>query len=179
MYKCYHDKIVTGKESFPLSWIIGENLLYLAMWGIAGFLFWPICLLYDYPLLTILWAITVIVIQILLKKHNCGGCFYYGKSCHLGWGKLSALMFKQDSGDPEIGKKLSLFYILSPPLTIFASFVYTVYQRPSNFYWGALAAYIVLNIIAFLLREKGRKHCAMREACPGSAYRGKQGHTYD
>ena len=102
MYKCYQEGIVNGTESFPLSWIIGENLLHVTMWVLAGSLLWPVWTPSGIPLLTIAWAILVVVVQVLLKKHNCSGCYYYDKRCHLGWGKISSAMFEQDSGSLNI-----------------------------------------------------------------------------
>jgi len=118
MYQCYRDGIAEDRrETFPLHWIVGENLLHLITWVAAGWLLWPVRWA-GWPVLTIAWAAIVLVIQILLKKHNCSGCYYYGKACHLGWGKLSAALFPQDSGDPKTGMRLSLFYVLPPPLVL-------------------------------------------------------------
>ena len=174
MYKCYQDNIVAGNESFPLSWIIGENLLYLANWVLAGYLLWPIWTLFGLPILTIIWVVLVIVIQILLKKHNCSGCYYYDKWCHLGWGKISSAMFKQVSGDPKMGIKLSFFYILSPPLIFLVSIIFALIKSPVLAYWIILALFIILNVVSFHVRKKGCCLCAMREICPGSAVKSKQ-----
>lgn len=169
MYKCYQDNIVAGKESFPLSWIIGENLLFLAMWVLAGYLLWQIWTPLGLPILTIIWAVLVIVIQILLRKHNCSGCYYYDKLCHLGWGKISSAMHKQDSGNLKTGMKLSLFYIISPPVIFLTSLVFAIIKNPSWIYWFTLVLYVVLNAVSFPLRKKGCNLCTMRKVCPGSA----------
>ena len=169
MYKCYKGKIVSGAESFSLFWIAGENLLYLGIWALAGYLLWPILTIFGLPLLTILWIILVLVIQILLKKHNCSGCYYYDKLCHLGWGKISSALFEQDSGNPNIGSKLSLFYIVPPPVILVASIVFAIIVGVAWIYWAALALYIALNIVIFPVRKKGCGLCAMRDVCPGSA----------
>lgn len=142
------------KRIFPLSGIIAENLLFLTMWVSAGYLLWPIWAPSGYPILTIIWAITVIIIQILLKKHNCSGCWYYDKRCHLGWGKISSAMFKKDSGNPETGKKLSIFYILPPPLIFLASLIFGITEGVSLFYWSVLTLFAVLNGITFPVRKK-------------------------
>lgn len=174
MYKCYQDNIVAGNESFPLSWVIGENLIYLAMWVLAGYLLWPIWTPFGLPLLTILWTISVVIIQILLKKHNCSGCYYYDKLCHLGWGKISSAMFKQDSGNPKMGMNLSFFYILSPPLIFLTSLIFAIIKSPTGAYWPILALFIIFNVVSFPIRMKGCGLCAMREVCPGSATKSKQ-----
>ena len=129
---------------------------------------------FNLPILTIIWAILVLVIQILLKKHNCSGCYYYGKLCHLGWGKISSAIFAQDSGDPNIGLKLSFFYVIPPPLIFISTLVFAIIERPAVFYWLGLVLFVVLNALAFPIRKKGCGVCAMREACPGSAVKSKQ-----
>jgi len=174
MYKCYQDNIVAGNESFPLSWIIGENLLYLAMWVLAGYLLWPIWIPFGLPILTIIWVVLVVVIQILLKKHNCSGCYYYDKLCHLGWGKISSAMFEQNSGDPKTGIKLSFFYIIPPLLIFLTSLIFAIIRRPIWAYWVILVLFTVLNVVSFPVRKKGCSLCAVREVCLGSAVKSKR-----
>lgn len=174
MYKCYQDKIVHGTESFTLSHIIGENLLYIAMWVLAGYLLWPIWTPLGFPLLTIIWTLLVVVVQILLKKHNCSGCYYYDKLCHLGWGKISSAMFKQDSGNIKTGMKLSLFYIIPPPVIFLSSLIFAIIKSSTWVYWFILVLFVILNVVLFSVRKKGCSLCAMKDACPGSAVKGKQ-----
>ena len=169
MYNCYKSKIVDGVESFPILSIIGENVLYLATWGVVGFLFWPIWTLFNLPMLTIMWILLVLIIQILLKKHNCSGCYYYDKRCHLGWGKLSSALFARDSGDPDVGKKLSLFYIVTPPIVLIVSLIHSFLNNVDSLYWIFLVLFVILNIISFPVRKRGCTKCTMREVCPGSA----------
>ncbi|MBE9511723.1 MAG: hypothetical protein IMY71_12670 [Bacteroidetes bacterium] len=174
MYKCYQDKIVPGAESFSLAWVIGENLLHLTMWVLAGYLIWPIWTLFGFPLLTIIWAVLVVLVQILLKKHNCSGCYYYGKMCHLGWGKISSATFKQNSGDLNVGMKLSLFYIIPPPVIFVTALIFAIIKSPVWVYWFVLVLFLILNIASFPVRKKGCSLCAIREACPGSAAKSKK-----
>lgn len=97
------------------------------------------------------------------------GCYYYGQQCHLGWGKLSAAMFAQDSGDPKLGKRLSLFYVLSPPIILLAAVLSGIWLEVGLTHWILLGSYVVLNAATFPLRLKGCRVCAMRNVCPGSA----------
>jgi len=174
MYKCYQENIVAGKESFPLSWIIGENLFYLAMWVLAGYLLWPIWTPLGLPLLTTIWAVLVVAVQILLKKHNCSGCYYYDKLCHLGWGKISSAMFKQDSGNLKTGMRLSLFYIVPPPVIFLTSLIFAIIKNPTLLYWVVLVLFVILNVASFPVRKRGCRLCAMREVCSVSAAKIKQ-----
>lgn len=174
MYKCYQRGIVFGKESFPWIGIIGENILFVLLWVVAGYLLWPVWMPYGIPVITILWGVLVVLIQILLKKHNCSGCYYYGKRCHLGWGKIAALLFKQDSGDPGVGMKWSLFYVVSPPVVFIASLVFALLFHPSGAYWAVLSLYLLLNMASLPVRKSGCRYCAMRSVCPGSAVKEKK-----
>ena len=173
MYKCYQDKIVHGTESFSLVWIIGENLLHLTTWVLAGYLIWPLWTLFGLPFLTIIWAVLVVVVQILLKKHNCSGCYYYGKMCHLGWGKISSAMFKQNSGNLNAGMKLSLFYIVPPPVIFITALIFAIIKSPVWVYWFIMVLFLILNAVSFPMRKKGCSLCVIREACPGSAAKSK------
>lgn len=169
MYHEYQENISPDREeSFPLFWIVSENLLHLSTWTIAGLLIGPLRFR-GWPIATLLWVIIVVSIQILLKKHNCSGCYYYGKFCHLGWGRLAQCLFRPDSGNMHTGMNLSLFYILSPPTILFIALLIGIFLQVRVWHWLFLGAYLALNLIAFPVRKKGCQLCAIRERCPGSA----------
>jgi hypothetical protein len=169
MYECYKHGIVEGRDSFPPLWIIGENLLYVATWVAAGWLLLP-AKLAGWPVATIGWALFVVTLQVLLKKHNCSGCFYYGKSCHLGWGRLAAMLFPPDSGEPKMGMRLAVpMYMASPPLVLVAAVVLGVLLPVGLDHWIVLGVYVALNAASFSLRKVGCAQCKMRAVCPGSA----------
>ena len=173
MYPEYQDRLAPDRcESFPIAWIAAENLLYLSIWIVAGRLLWPLQV-HGWPVATLLWAALVVVIQALLKKHVCSGCYYYNRRCHLGWGKLSALLCAPDSGDIETGMRLALFYVLSPPLILAAAVLAGIFLDGSARHWILVSVFVALNAGAFVVRIRGCRVCAMREVCPGSAVRGK------
>ncbi len=174
MYDCYHNKIVDGREEFPPGWIIGENLLYFAGWTLAGALLWPIRVVSGLPLLTILWAVLVIVIQIALKKHLCSGCYYYDRRCHLGWGKLAARLFPPDSGSVKLGMKLTMFYIIPPPIILLIALILAFSVGAGWLYWTMITVYLLLNLLTFPVRKLGCGQCTMRDVCAGSAVKGRQ-----
>ena len=173
MYTEYQGKIAPDcRESFPLPWVAAENVLYISTWIVAGWLLWPVRL-GGWPVAAVAWAAIVIAVQALLKKHNCSGCYYYGKTCHLGWGRLAAWMCRPDSGDPKTGMRLTLFYIVSPPLILLASIAIGVLLQVSFWHWVLLGVYVALNVVSFPARKKGCRICAMRDVCPGSAAKAK------
>lgn len=171
MYSEYRGKMESDcQESFPPARIAAENALYLTTWVVAGFLLAPLRL-YGWPALSLGWVALVLVVQVLLKKHNCSGCYYHGRACHLGWGWLAARMFARDSGSLRTGTRLSLFYVLSPPLVLVAALALGLLLPVGPAHWALLGAYVLLNAASFPVRKSGCRVCAMRAACPGSACR--------
>jgi hypothetical protein len=67
------------------------------------------------------------------------------------------------------GKMLSLFYIIPPPLILLIAVTVVFLKDVNMYYWSALSAYFLLNVISFPVRKAGCGLCAMREICPGSA----------
>ncbi len=170
MYDCYKNNITKGRDSFSIPWIVGDNLQVFIIWGLAGYLLWPIWVFEGYSITGIFWIFFVLVLQILLKKHNCSGCYYYDKLCHLGWGKISSALFRQDSGNPDIGKKLSLLmYVFPLPAVAAASIIYGIIAGVDLIFWAALGLFIIFNILSFPLRKRSCRECAMRKTCDGSA----------
>ncbi len=158
-----------GKESFPAWWITLENIGFILNWAIGFYLLLPFkCC--GIPIVSWIYLIILIVVQILLKYHNCTNCYYYGKWCHLGWGRLTGLMFKQDSGNLETGMKLAYSYILQLPVILIAALI-------AGFMYGfsftnivLLVLFVIINLLqGVVLRKKGCEVCKARFICKGSA----------
>lgn len=162
-------KIYTaGKDVYPLWWIILDNTAFILNWSIGFILLLPFKIV-GISIVSLIYLVILITIQILLKKHNCSNCYYYNKWCHLGWGKIAYRLFKPDSGNPKLGIRLSISYILQLPiiviLTLIAGFIY-------GFTWlnvSMLIIFIIINIMQGIVRKKSCIICKMRAVCPGSA----------
>ena len=84
-----------GLEEYPKVSIVLENLLMVIWIAIGTLACW-----FLHPLIAWIYlALAIIMVGVVLRKLVCTNCYYYGKWCHTGWGKLSALLFKQ--GDME------------------------------------------------------------------------------
>jgi len=163
--KIYKD----GLECFPKSNIIFENICFLLNWGIGYYLLLPFEIL-GIPIISLIYLIVLIIMQILLKKHNCTNCYYYDKWCHLGWGKLTSKFFSKNSGDADIGMKLTFFYILQLPVILILSIIGGYIFGFSQNYIVMIIIFVIINIFqAAVLRKKGCKKCKARFYCKGSA----------
>jgi hypothetical protein len=170
MYKSYDSQIALPcSQESSVRWVVFENALYLTGWTLAGALLWPVKVM-SWPIATMVWGLFILSVQILLKKHVCSGCYYYGKRCHLGWGRLSAKLFEQDSGTRKTGEILALLCYMVAPALILVSGVVVGIVYPVGFrHWILLGAFVAFNLASGAIRPVSCRKCAMRCVCLGSA----------
>ena len=95
-----------GNEEFSKFTIIIGNISML-LWITLG----TIACWYLSPFVALLYLLfAIIMIFIVLRKMVCTNCYYYGKRCAMGWGKISAIFFGKgdvDKFSSSIGIKLA------------------------------------------------------------------------
>ncbi len=157
-----------GFEEYPIATVIAQNLLFLVYFGI-GFIGMLPLKIFDIPLISVLYAVSLVIMLVfVLRKHICTNCYYYGKRCSTGWGKLSSLMFKERSGNYRLGVKLAgitwggaiLIPILGMILCLILDF--TLYKVI------LLGSFILLSPIVFIYHKNSCKRCKMKDICPAS-----------
>lgn len=163
--KIYED----GIEEYPMAGIILGNLvmiLWIALGTLACWFFYPI-------VAWIYLVLAVIMVYIILRKLVCTNCYYYGKWCAIGWGKLSALLFKRgniEDFEKSIGIKLAP---LTYGLLALIPLVLIVISIVLSFSLYKVIVLVLLLLISFysttISRKKTCKKCKMRLICPGSA----------
>jgi len=158
-----------GLEEYPKASVILGNLAMI-LWIALG----TIACWFLYPLVAWIYlAFALVMVGIVLRKLLCTNCYYYGKWCGIGWGKLSALFFKK--GDVEgfntsIGQKLAplTYGILSliPLILIVISIFH-------EFTISKIVVLLLLLLVSFysgtFSRKKACAKCKMKLTCKGSA----------
>lgn len=161
-----------GIEEFPKPTVIFGNFMMISWIGVGA----AACYLF-YPLAAWIYiAFAFVMVYVILRKLVCMNCYYYGKRCALGWGKLSALLFKkghvEDFADAA-GLKLAAptygLLTLVPLVLVIVSIV-------KSFSIGKIAMAALLLLISvysgFISRKKTCGECKMKFICPGSAAKG-------
>ncbi|MDD1779500.1 MAG: hypothetical protein LUQ65_15160 [Candidatus Helarchaeota archaeon] len=164
-------KEVACYENFP-KWIVIMTVSYTVITYVIG-----AYILAGLPL-GLIWSILyiayVILMEILLLKKSCVNCYYYGRICGFGRGKLCALLFKQ--GDPQkfAAREVTWRDILPDFLTIIVPVVGGIILLILNFSVFPLILVIIL-VLLFLLGNpiiRGSftcKYCKQRElGCPAN-----------
>lgn len=158
-----------GPAEFSVSKVVQGNLL-MAIWillgGIGCWLFHPLAA-------WIYLAVAIIMVYIVLRRLVCTNCHYYGKRCALGWGKLSALMFRQGSIElfaGSIGVKLAP---VTYGLLSFVPLVFIIISLVQGFAVVKVVVLVLLLLISVysggISRKKGCTECRMKLICPGAA----------
>jgi len=163
-----------GLEEYPRSTVIAGNLImlgWIALGTVACYFFNPVAA-------WIFLAVALLLVFIVLRKLVCTNCYYYGKWCATGWGKLSALMFKKgniETFNDSVGVKLApaiygLLTLLPLVLGTISAVQHFSVAKPI-----VLAALLLLGFYSGTLgRRKSCAQCKMRRYCIGSAVKSVQ-----
>jgi hypothetical protein len=158
-----------GLETYPLKTILTENIFMLLWITIGTYLIWTFK-----P--TIAWAylaFTLTMVLFIMRILVCKNCYYHGKFCHTGWGKLSALYCKQGKiehfGCGFSGAIIPIFYgsIALLPLILGIT---TLIKAFSIVNLIVIVGFVVVVVMSsYTLRKKACGVCKMRDLCPGAA----------
>lgn len=157
--KCY--------ENYP-TWIVAvSSLVSFAIYFIGGFLIYQI----GFPWL-VFYASYIFILELRLLKGHCVDCYYFGKTCAFGKGRLSSFFFKR--GDPtKFGQKKITWKDIAPDFLVSVMpIVSGIVILIINFNWLILFLLALLFFLGFsgtaLVRGKlACKHCKQRElGCP-------------
>jgi hypothetical protein len=163
-----------GLEQNPLGRIIIGNLIMFFWFALGALACW-----YFYPILGLLYfVVAFLLVYVVLRKLVCVNCYYYSKWCGLGWGKLSALMFKKgclEEFPKSIGLKLAPatygVLMIVPLILLIVSII-------QSFFWYKIIVLILLLLVSWYSSGVGRSvacaNCKMNIICPGSTTKKKK-----
>jgi len=160
------EEVYKENTEYSLKYIIGQNLFFVIYFGIGIF--------FSHVIVSLMYlALIIVMLGIVLRKHLCTNCYYYGKKCSTGWGKLSSWMFKKKSGNYSLGVKLA--GITWPLLTLLPivgiTMVIILNYSLSNLL--ALMLFIFMTPFNFIIHRKACEKCKMRFICPASMIKSK------
>ena len=157
--ECYDD--------YPLSFVIGANVLQLAIYIVGAYLVYLLGLVW-----LLLYLIYIVILEIHLLKISCIHCYYYGKRCAFGKGKLCSIFFEKGYPKKFIEKQFNWIDIVPDFLVSIIPLIIGVVLLIINFNWLILLFVIILLLLAFPLTGFIRgslacKYCKQKEiGCP-------------
>ncbi len=155
-------------EKYPLQMVILSNSLSISIYIIGAYILYGLGIIFA-----VLYLIFCLVMEIRLLKKGCTSCYYYGKTCAFGKGRLSAYFFKK--GDPSLfsNKEVSWKSVLPDFMVFLLPMVGGIILLLNQFNWTILLLIIAIIILALggnaFIRSLTCKHCKQKElGCPAA-----------
>ncbi len=130
-------------------------------------------LIYQFGIIwLIIYLLYILVLEIRLMKRHCVDCYYYGKCCAFGKGKISSLFFKKGNPKRFIKNKITWKDILPDFLVSIIPIVAGIVLLIMKLSWQILILIILLTILmsagnGFVRGSLACKFCKQREfGCP-------------
>jgi len=156
-------------ENYPLWMIAMANALSISIYAIGLFILAQLGTIFA-----IFYLFYCFILEISLYHKSCVNCYYYGKLCGFGKGKICSFLFSK--GDPKkfIERKLTWWNMLPDILLLIIPFLGGIIIIFLNFQWIILAAIIVIIFFSFMGNAFIRgsfscKYCKQKElGCPAA-----------
>lgn len=83
-------ELIKRYENYPLGIVILSNFVSLAIYGLGFLIIFRLGLVFSF-----LYLLFILIFEYRLIRYHCTNCFYWGKTCGFGKGKLSSWIFKK------------------------------------------------------------------------------------
>jgi len=161
----------TFYSSYPFSIILLRWIFSGALfsWGVYIFIDLKESLAYLY----VLYGVASLTLFLPLSR--CIHCYYHGKSCNVGWGKIAGYLFPKE--DETKYKEKHSYYILIYPLWLFpglVSFFQLLLKRNLKYliiFFGFMGIWFIGKLF---LKWVCCGRCYQRNFCPAVPFRGKE-----
>jgi len=162
---------VKTHENYPVGIILLSNLFALSVYSIGALI------IFGYGVVaSIIYLLYCILLEFRLLWTSCCHCFYYGKNCFLGRGRIASFFFKKDDPKKFIETQFSITLLIPDLLVSLIPLVFGTLLLLNKFNWFLLSLMIILALLAFpgnaILRGSlACKHCKQREVgCPAEQF---------
>lgn len=159
MRKCY--------ENYPAWIVFVSNVISLSTYVIGGFLMYQIGFFW-----LVAYILYVFILEIRLISRHCIHCYYFGKTCAFGKGRVSSLFFNKGRGMDFMQHHMTWKDIVPDFLVSVVPIIAGIVTLIMHFSWITLLCVILLFILgffgsAFVRTRLACKFCKQRElGCP-------------
>ena len=160
-------KEITCYENYPLWIVILSNIVSFTIYATGAFVIYKIGWIW-----LILYVFYLAWLEIRIMKRSCVNCYYYGKVCAFGKGKLSCLFFKKGDTNRFKQDKITWKDMVPDLMVSLIPIVAGVILLVIDFNWLILAMVLLLLLLSSLGNGLIRgslacKYCRQREiGCP-------------
>jgi len=154
-------------EYFPIWMIAIADIVALSIYIIGAYIMFKLGTIWGW-----LYLLYCLFVEIRVMRISCIYCYYYGKLCGLGRGKLASLFFGK--GDPKkfLEKNITWKDLIPDLLVSLIPFILGIYILFKDFNWPILILIVILLLLttfgnAYVRGNIACKFCKQRElGCP-------------
>jgi hypothetical protein len=158
------------KEQYPLTTVFVSNLLSVLLYGIG------IYILFQFGIPWVIgYVIFILLLEFRLISRHCVDCYYYGKTCAFGKGRLSSLFFRKGNPEKFVGMTITWKDMVPDFLVFIIPVLAGLLLLVREFSWTILILIIALFLLGFMGNAYVRgqlacKYCKQKEiGCPAVA----------
>jgi hypothetical protein len=153
-------------ENYPCSTVLVSNLLSILIYFIGAFIMSKLGVIW-----LIAYLLYILFMEISLLRKSCVGCYYHGKTCAFGKGRLAAIFFKKTN--KKLAEKKMTWKDMIPDLLVtLIPLITGIVLLILHFSWLILVLLIAMLVLTFMgngfIRENlACKYCKQRDiGCP-------------
>lgn len=154
-------------ENYPLWIVFFSNLVSITIYLIGAFIIYQVGFIW-----LILYLIFVLSLEFRLIRWHCINCYYYGKTCAFGKGKLSRVFFKKGNLKDFCKKQITWKDLIPDFMVFLIPAMIGIIILIKDFDWTLLSLIFALFILSFIgsgiIRSQlACKYCKQRRiGCP-------------
>ena len=127
-------------DSYPMRLVAVSNLQSLSIYIIGALVLWLLV-----PLISICYVLYCVILEARLLRRSCVDCYYYGRTCCFGKGRMCSILFKK--GEPErfAEKQIAWYDVLPDFMVTIVPIVGGIILLTDEFSW-----IVTISILALL-----------------------------
>jgi hypothetical protein len=157
------------KDQYPLTTVFTATLVSVLLYGIG------IYILFQAGIPWVIgYVIFILILETRLIGRHCVDCYYYGKTCAFGKGRLSSLFFRKGSPEKFPGMTITWKDMVPDFLVFILPVLAGILLLVREFSWTILILIIALFLLgfmgnAFVRTQLACRYCRQREiGCPAA-----------
>jgi len=154
-------------DNYPFGIVLVSDLVSIFIYLIGAFIIYQIGLIW-----LILYLLFIGILEFRIIKYHCVDCYYYGKTCAFGKGKISGFFFKKGDLNKFCKRQMTWKNLIPDFMVSLIPFIIGVILLFIKFSWLILILIILLVLLTFFGNGFVRgnlacKYCKQRKlGCP-------------
>jgi len=154
-------------EDYPFWIVIVSSVLSILIYAVGGFIIYQLGLIW-----LIAYLLYILFLEMRVLEKSCVNCYYFGKTCAFGKGRLSRILFRKGTTKDFANRQITWKDILPDFMVSVIPMLVAVALLIIKFRWLILALLISLFLLGFIgngivRSQLACKHCKQREiGCP-------------